>query len=151
MRSGEPHLQTRRKRLYTNLDAHMRTWEPHTQTPLHTNLEAHMSMADDSIPRIFTGLRLQRKTPSRPSSCSIGKTPASPLTTVRGDSSPKSTLSTYRPSSSITLYMDVTNNLLLDRCSYFFGFAVIGGSGGVGGGVEDDDNDADIPMIRQLG
>ena len=68
---------------------------------LIAHLEAHMSMAVDSMPRIFTGFKLQRNTPSLPSSSSIGKIPARPLTTVRGEASPKSTVSTYSDSTRV--------------------------------------------------
>lgn len=59
-----------------------------------THTDAHNSMAQDSVPLILTGFKLQRKTPNRPSNWSLGTKLASPLTTVRGFSSPTSTVST---------------------------------------------------------
>ena len=65
-----------------------------------TYTEAHMSMPHDSTPLILTGLRLHRNTPSRSCRSSMGTNPASPLTMVRGVSSPSSTVSMYRLSAS---------------------------------------------------
>ena len=61
---------------------------------LRTYTDAQRSIACDSIPLIFCGLRLQRNTPSLSCNFSIGTKPARPLTTVRGTGSPRSTVST---------------------------------------------------------
>ena len=84
------------RRLRCNEDAEQ-TWAIEKENPHQsTYLEAHISIADDSIPLILTGFKLQRKTPNLPSSCSMGNNPAKPLTTVLGEASPRSTVSTYR-------------------------------------------------------
>lgn len=65
-----------------------------------TYTEAHIIIASDLTPRIFWAFRLQRKTHIWPSRFSIGTRPAKPLTTVRGEASPRSTFSMYRLSAS---------------------------------------------------
>lgn len=67
---------------------------------MHTHNEAHISIALDSIPLIFTGFKLQRNTPSLSCNSSFGTSPTRPLITVRGSASPKSTVSIYRESAS---------------------------------------------------
>lgn len=63
-------------------------------------LEEHSSIPCDSTPRILAGFRLHKTATKRFCKSSNGTNLASPLTTVRGSTSPKSIFSTYNESAS---------------------------------------------------
>lgn len=71
-------------------------WTSFNKSKMSYSVEAHISMACDSIPFMVLGLRLHRKIPNFPWRSSKGTRPTRPLRTDLGSPSPRSTSSTYR-------------------------------------------------------
>ena len=91
-----------------------------------SGVEAHMTIASETIPLIFAGLRLQRRTTIRFCISSKGTCLTRPEMTVRGLSSPHSICSRYKASASEKIKSDLSDLLLagetrqLSRNNLFF-------------------------------